>query len=124
MILLLVVVASRALARWVSDPIERLVATARRVEAGADVPFVAERRDEVGDLGAALERMRLRMRHAQVAAESRDMQSTVLKPITELTGFLKTDAEVAEAVLGPAAARPAGGRHRPHLEPVPGPGDA
>ena len=98
-ILLLVLLASRALARWVGDPIERLVATARRVEAGADVPFVAERHDEVGDLGAALERMRLRMRQAQVAAESRDMQSTVLNRFTELAGFLKTDAEVAEAVL-------------------------
>jgi len=98
-ILLLVFVASRALSRWVGDPIERLVATAHRVEAGADVPFVAERRDEVGDLGAALERMRLRMRQAQIAAESRDVQSTVLNRFTELIGFLKTDGEVAEAVL-------------------------
>src|SRR4029077_6477393 len=87
------------IASWVTRPIERLVLTARRVENGEDVSFVAERSDEIGDLGSALERMRRRLHDAQVEAEANANQSPVVNRFTELTGFLAQDSQVAEAVL-------------------------
>jgi diguanylate cyclase (GGDEF)-like protein len=99
LIVLSVIVAARLVARWVNRPIERLVTTARRVEAGDDVSFPSDRSDEIGDLGAALEGMRRRLHDAQVRAEANASQSTVVNRFTELTGFLSQDGQVAEAVL-------------------------
>ena len=94
-----VLVSLRLVSRWISAPLERLVTTARTVEAGGDVPFVAQRRDEIGDLGAALERMRLRMRREQRESASTSHQSSVVNRFTELAAFLQADAAVASAIL-------------------------
>ena len=84
---------------WISRPLRTLVATARRVEQGEDVPFLAGRRDEIGDLGAALERMRRRIVTGQQSAESAVEQSNILNNFTELTAFTETDVAVSEALL-------------------------
>jgi diguanylate cyclase (GGDEF)-like protein len=78
--------------RWVTLPLSRLLATARQVESGAEVAFVAEREDEIGHLGQALERMR--------SALQRDVdQSSVLNRFTEVTTFAADDTAVAQANL-------------------------
>ena len=84
---------------WISRPLRTLVATARRVEEGEDVRFLTGGRDEIGDLGAALERMRHRIVAGQQAAELAVEHSTILNAFTELTGFTETDVQVSEALL-------------------------
>jgi diguanylate cyclase (GGDEF)-like protein len=85
--------ASLVLARrWVTAPLGRLLTTAGLVEAGAAVPFVTERDDEIGRLGHALEGMR--------SALQNDVdQSTILNRFTEVTTFAQDDAGVAAANL-------------------------
>ncbi len=80
------------LALWVLRPIERLVTTARRVEAGEDVAFPAESSDEIGSLSGALERMR-RGLYGQAA------EASVINRFTELTAFIESDGDVARATL-------------------------
>jgi diguanylate cyclase (GGDEF)-like protein len=78
--------------RWVTRPLGRLLRTVNEVEHGADAPFVVERDDEIGKLGAALERMR--------SALQRDVdQSSVLNRFTEVTTFAADDAAVARSNL-------------------------
>jgi diguanylate cyclase (GGDEF)-like protein len=92
-IMLIAAVASLILARrWVTQPIGRLLASAKEVESGADVAFSAERDDEIGHLGDALERMR--------SALQRDVdQSSILNRFTEVTTFSVDDTAVARAGL-------------------------
>jgi diguanylate cyclase (GGDEF)-like protein len=85
--------------RWVSRPLAQLVKTARRVEDGEDVAFPAMRRDEIGDLAAALERMRRGMRSGQQTARAAAEEASVLNRFTELTAFSETDSDLADAVL-------------------------
>jgi diguanylate cyclase (GGDEF)-like protein len=92
-------VAMRLTRRWISRPLRTLVATARAVENGEDVAFVADRRDEIGDLGAALERMRRRIVAGQQTAETEVEHSNILNNFTELTAFTETDVEVSQALL-------------------------
>jgi len=76
--------------RWVADPLGRLLTTAGLVEAGANVPFVTERDDEIGRLGSALEEMR--------SALQQDVdRSSILNRFTEVTTFAADDAAVASA---------------------------
>lgn len=84
---------------WISRPLRTLVTTARRVEQGEDAPFAAGRRDEIGDLGAALERMRRRIVAGQQSAERAVQHSNILNFFTELTAFTETDVEVSQALL-------------------------
>jgi diguanylate cyclase (GGDEF)-like protein len=78
--------------RWVTSPLARLLATASAVETGLDVPFDAGREDEIGQLGRALERMRVTLRG--------DVEhSSVLNRFTEVTTFASDDAAVAAANL-------------------------
>jgi diguanylate cyclase (GGDEF)-like protein len=93
------VVAVKLTRDWISRPLRILVATARRVEQGEDAPFVAGRRDEIGDLGAALERMRRRIVAGQQTAEAAVQHSNILNFFTELTAFTETDVEVSQALL-------------------------
>lgn len=93
------VIAVKLTRDWISRPLRTLVATARRVEQGEDAPFVAGRRDEIGDLGAALERMRRRIVAGQQTAETAVQHSNILNFFTELTAFTETDVEVSEALL-------------------------
>jgi diguanylate cyclase (GGDEF)-like protein len=93
------VVAAVLLRRWVSQPLLGLVKTARLIEQGEDARFPMGRRDELGDLAAALERMRQRIRDGQELAEAAAAESSVLNRFTELTAFATTDVLVAEATL-------------------------
>jgi diguanylate cyclase (GGDEF)-like protein len=80
------------LSRWIARPLGELLATARRVEAGEDIPFAAGRDDEIGRLGGALERMRAGL-HGQTT------EAGVVNRFTELTAFLEADGDVARATL-------------------------
>jgi diguanylate cyclase (GGDEF)-like protein len=92
-LMLLAATASLVLARrWVTEPLSRLLATATRVEAGADVAFVIERNDEIGRLGQALERMR-------TALQGDVDRSSILNRFTEVTTFAADDAAVVTANL-------------------------
>src|SRR6185295_18264605 len=90
-LMLLAAAASLVLVRrWVGDPLGRLLKTAGSVEAGANVPFVTERDDEIGRLGSALEEMR--------SALQQDVErSSILNRFTEVTTFAADDAAVASA---------------------------
>jgi diguanylate cyclase (GGDEF)-like protein len=92
-LMLFAAAASLVLARrWVTKPLSRLLATAREVETGADVPFVSERNDEIGRLGQALEGMRSTLQQ--------DVErSSILNRFTEVTTFAPDDAAVARANL-------------------------
>ena len=92
-VMLLGAIASVVLIRrWVVRPLDSLLATATEVEAGKDSRFVAERDDEIGRLGQALERMRL--------ALSGDAEtSAVLNRFTEVTTFAADDTDVARSNL-------------------------
>jgi diguanylate cyclase (GGDEF)-like protein len=92
-LMLLAAAASLLLARrWVTNPLGRLLATATDVEAGADMPFVTERNDEIGQLGLALEGMRSTLQRDA-------MRSSILNRFTEVTTFAADDAAVAAASL-------------------------
>ena len=94
-VLLMLVAAAASLLlvrRWVARPMDRLLRVATLVEGGSNVSFEAERDDEIGKLGRALERMRLAL---QGDAE----QSTVLNRFTEVTTFAPDDTAVAAAGL-------------------------
>ena len=93
LLMLFAAAASLLLARrWVTNPLGRLLATATEVEAGADLAFVTERNDEIGQLGRALEGMR--------SALQRDAsRSSILNRFTEVTTFAPDDAAVAAASL-------------------------
>jgi diguanylate cyclase (GGDEF)-like protein len=80
------------LSRWIARPLGDLLATAHRVDAGEDVPFVAGRNDEIGRLGRALERMRGGL-YGQAA------EASVVNRFTELTAFVEADGDVARATL-------------------------
>ena len=81
LVMILTAAASFLLARrWVTAPLNRLLATAGLVEAGESVPFVSERDDEIGRLGHALESMR----HALQNDVDR---SSILNRFTEVTTF-------------------------------------
>ena len=90
-LMLLAAAASLVLVRrWVGDPLGRLLTTAGSVEAGADVPFVTERDDEIGRLGHALEEMRSTLQQ--------DVdRSSILNRFTEVTTFAADDTAVASA---------------------------
>jgi diguanylate cyclase (GGDEF)-like protein len=94
-VLLMLVAAGASLLlvrRWVANPMDRLLRVATLVEGGTNVSFEAERDDEIGKLGHALERMRLAL---QGDAE----QSTVLNRFTEVTTFAPDDTAVSAASL-------------------------
>lgn len=92
-LMFLAAAASLILARrWVTHPLARLLATAREVEDGANVPFVTERDDEIGRLGQALEGMRYAL---QLDVE----RSSILNRFTEVTTFAADDPAVAAANL-------------------------
>jgi diguanylate cyclase (GGDEF)-like protein len=92
-LMLLAAAASLLLVRrWVTRPLDRLLATANDVEAGRSAPFAPERDDEIGRLGLALERMRLTL---YGDAE----RSSVLNRFTEVTTFAGDDTAVANANL-------------------------
>jgi diguanylate cyclase (GGDEF)-like protein len=78
--------------RWISHPLDRLLETASEVESGRDVRFEAERDDEIGRLGDALERMR-------IALQGDVDRSTIMNRFTEVTTFAPDDAAVADANL-------------------------
>jgi diguanylate cyclase (GGDEF)-like protein len=78
--------------RWILQPLSRLLETARRVDAGEDVAFRAERDDEIGRLGGALERMRSGL-FGQAS------EASVVNRFTELTAFVEADGDVARATL-------------------------
>jgi len=80
------------LSRWVVRPLARLLATARRVESGDDVPFPSDSDDEIGRLGGALERMR-------EGLFSQATEASVVNRFTELTAFVEADGDVARATL-------------------------
>ena len=80
------------LARWVLRPLGELLATAHKVEAGEDVMFRADRQDEVGRLGQALEHMR-------VGLFGQANEASVINRFTELTAFVEADGDVARATL-------------------------
>jgi diguanylate cyclase (GGDEF)-like protein len=90
-LMLLAAAASLVLARrWVSDPLGRLLATAGKVEAGTDAPFITERDDEIGRLGQALETMRSTLQQ--------DVdRSSILNRFTEVTAFAADDTAIATA---------------------------
>ena len=93
LVMILTAAASFLLARrWVTAPLNRLLATAGLVEAGESVPFVSERDDEIGRLGHALESMR----HALQNDVDR---SSILNRFTEVTTFAEDDTAVAAANL-------------------------
>jgi diguanylate cyclase (GGDEF)-like protein len=92
LMLLASVVSVLLVRRWVTRPLDRLLGVANSVQSGVDVKFEAERNDEIGQLGHALERMRLAL---QGDAE----RSSVLNRFTEVTTFATDDAAVAEANL-------------------------
>jgi diguanylate cyclase (GGDEF)-like protein len=80
------------LRRRVVNPLESLVRVATAVEAGVDIAFPAERDDEIGRLGEALERMRQTLRHDSNRAE-------VFNQFTETTVFAGDDTEIANSSL-------------------------
>ena len=86
------VAAAALLSHWVARPLARQLAAARRVEAGEDVPFPSESDDEIGRLGSALERMRVRL-YGQAG------EASVVNRFTELIAFVEADGDVARATL-------------------------
>jgi diguanylate cyclase (GGDEF)-like protein len=92
-VMLLAAAASLVLVRrWITAPLGRLLATAGLVEAGAVIPFVTERNDEIGHLARSLEAMRSTLQH--------DVdRSGILNRFTEVTTFAVDDAAVAAANL-------------------------
>lgn len=89
----------RALGALVWQPLNTLVATARRVEAGENASFQLRRRDEIGDLAASLERMRHGISEGRRLAGATAAESSVVNAFTELTAFTDSDVEVAKAML-------------------------
>ena len=87
-----VLAATLLLSRWIARPLSELLASARRVEAGEDIPFAARRDDEIGRLGRALERMRAGL-YGQAT------EASVVNRFTELTAFVEADGDVARATL-------------------------
>ena len=77
---------------WVNGPLMRLLAVARRVEAGEDVAFPAEGMSEVGHLSSSLELMR-------GGLFSQAAEASVVNRFTELTTFVEADGDVARATL-------------------------
>ena len=92
LMLLASIVSGLLVWRWVARPLDRLLTVAKQVEAGVDARFEAERDDEIGKLGRALERMRL-------AIHGEAEQSSVLNRFTEATTFALDDSAVAAANL-------------------------
>ncbi len=90
--LLGILAAMWLLSRWIARPLGELLATARRVEAGEDVPFAAGNDDEIGRLGRALERMR-------GGLYGQAVEASVVNRFTELTAFVEADGDVARATL-------------------------
>jgi diguanylate cyclase (GGDEF)-like protein len=90
--LLGILAAMWLLSRWIARPLGGLLATARRVEAGEDVPFAAGGDDEIGRLGRALERMR-------GGLYGQAVEASVVNRFTELTAFVEADGDVARATL-------------------------
>jgi GAF domain-containing protein/HAMP domain-containing protein len=80
------------LGRGVVLPLRRLVGVAEAVERGSDMAFPTEGDDEIGRLGAALERMRRTLREDSVRSE-------VFNRFTETTVFAGDDAEIAQSNL-------------------------
>lgn len=97
--LLALILTIRALGSLVWQPLQSLVATARQVEGGADVSFQLHRRDEVGDLAAALERMRHRINAGRQIADASAEQASIVNAFTEMSAFTTSDVEIAEAML-------------------------
>ena len=101
-ILLLLVSATAAsilVARWVSRPLGKLVASARSIQAGEEATFEYGRDDEIGQLGRALEEMRLSLgRERALTAQEGDL-ATVINAFTELTAFTEEETEISTATL-------------------------
>lgn len=97
--LVALLVTLRALGALVWQPLNTLVATARRVEAGEDASFQLRRRDEIGDLAASLERMRHGISEGRRLAGATAAESSIVNSFTELTAFTESDVEVARAML-------------------------
>jgi diguanylate cyclase (GGDEF)-like protein len=92
LMLIAAVACAVLLRRWIALPLEALLGTAARVERGDDIQFEAQRNDEIGRLGLALERMRQAL---QGDAE----RSGVLNRFTEATTFAADDTAVADSNL-------------------------
>jgi len=100
LVLLTAAFANALLVRWVSRPLGRLVGVARRVESGEDVTFGPEgRRDEIGELGSALERMHGRLIDQQRVASAEADEARVQNRMTEVATYVEDDRRVSEAIL-------------------------
>ncbi len=93
------VAGALTIGRLVVRPLHALIDTAQRVEAGEDVEFHAARRDEIGQLGRALERMRRSQRDQQRSTMDEADRAGILNRYTEVTSFDGDDAAVANATL-------------------------
>jgi diguanylate cyclase (GGDEF)-like protein len=86
------IVSAVFLRRRVVKPLDRLGVVAASVESGSDQAFVVEGDDEIGRLGAALERMRQKLRQESTRSE-------IFNRFTETTVFAADDTDVARANL-------------------------
>lgn len=89
--LIVLVIAAGLLTRWITRPLGGLLATAKRAKSGEAVRF-ASGSDEIGRLGAELERMR-------TGLYDQTLEAGVVNRFTELTAFVEADADVARATL-------------------------
>ena len=95
------------LARAIAQPIRQLASAAERVGAGRgepeQIPDLSRRRDEIGDLSAALRRMtvELRARAEEIARFAADVAHELKNPLSSL----RVAAETFIAVKDPAARR-------------------
>ena len=96
------VILSLYLANTITRPVKRLAEAARRVKGGRDehlkIPDFTGRRDEIGDLSAALRDMTADLWNRMEAVESfaADVSHEIKNPLTSLSSAVETAARVSD----------------------------
>ena len=85
------------LVRSVSSPLERLIVTAERLRNGESVSFSSTRRDEIGVLASALEKLQIE-REARLRDVQQDVEeANAFNQLSELMTFATSEPELVDA---------------------------
>ena len=99
LLLLVALAATLLVARWVSRPLQRLVASARQIQGGEEAAFDFHRNDEIGQLGRALEDMRLGLQGERASTAADGELANTMNAFTELTAFIEEETAISTATL-------------------------